>query len=113
MVTKKLPRSKKKSLHAYSDAPKLNLKQPPTGLTYVSIEPHDTFTVDVPSKLSVGWEGEIIKFFERHKTKRKALHDRRPLRKFMNTSRRVNLQASRMTCARGRNYSFRGSHSGG
>jgi hypothetical protein len=60
MVVKKLPRSKKKSLHAYSDAPKLELKQPPTSLTHVSIEPHNTIIVDVPSKLSVGHEGEIV-----------------------------------------------------
>ncbi len=76
MVAKKLPRSKKNSLHANSDAPKRELKQPPNGLTCASLEPCDTFTGDVPLKLSVRWEGEIIKFFERHKTKRKALHDK-------------------------------------
>uniref|UniRef100_A0A2N9HGJ4 Uncharacterized protein n=1 Tax=Fagus sylvatica TaxID=28930 RepID=A0A2N9HGJ4_FAGSY len=56
MVAKKIPRSKKKSLHAYSDVPKLELEQPPTGLTHVSIQQRDTFTVDVPLKLSVGRE---------------------------------------------------------
>ncbi len=54
MVAKELPRSKKKSLHAYSNAPKLELKKPSTGLTHVTIQPRDTFTVDVPSRLSVG-----------------------------------------------------------
>ena len=42
MVAKKPPISKKKSLHAYSDAPKPKLKQLPKG-----------FIVEVPSKLSV------------------------------------------------------------
>jgi hypothetical protein len=54
MVAKELPRSKKKSPHAYSNAPKLELKKPSTGLTHVTIQPRDTFTVDVPSRLSVG-----------------------------------------------------------
>ena len=102
MVAKKLPRSKKKSLHAYSDAPKLELKQQPKGLICGSLKPRDPFTVDVPLKLSVGQECEIIKFFERHKTKRKSLHDRILLKKLLNTSRRVNLHASRMSCARRR-----------
>ena len=61
MVAKKLPRSKKKSLHAYLDAPKLELKQPPKGLTCTSLKLCDTFTVDVPLKLSVEQKGEIIK----------------------------------------------------
>jgi hypothetical protein len=41
--------------------------------------------MDVPLKLGLGREGEIIKFFERHKTKKRALHDRRLMRKFLNT----------------------------
>ncbi len=45
MVAKKPLRSKKKSLHAYSDAPKLELKQPPKVLTHESIEPRETFTM--------------------------------------------------------------------
>jgi hypothetical protein len=61
MVAKKFPRSKKKSLHAYLDAPKLELKQPPKGLTCTSLKLCDTFTVDVPLKLSVEQKGEIIK----------------------------------------------------
>ncbi len=85
MVAKKLPISTKKSLHAYSNAPKPEWKQPPKGLTCVSLELRDTFTMDVPLKLGLGREGEIIKFFERHKTKKRALHDRRLMRKFLNT----------------------------
>jgi hypothetical protein len=81
VVAKKPPRSKKKSLHAYPDAPKLKLKQPPRDLPCASIEPHATSTVEVPSKMSVDQEiekeGEKTKFFERHKTKRKALQDTR------------------------------------
>jgi hypothetical protein len=86
MVAKKIPKSKKKSLHAYSDALKLELEQPPTGLTHVSIKQRDTFTVDVPLKLSVGRECELIKFFEMHKTKRRALHHKRLSRKLLNNS---------------------------
>uniref|UniRef100_A0A2N9H9X5 Retrotransposon gag domain-containing protein n=1 Tax=Fagus sylvatica TaxID=28930 RepID=A0A2N9H9X5_FAGSY len=44
------PRSKKKSLLAYSDAPKLRLKKTPKGLPLASIEPHATSAVKVPSK---------------------------------------------------------------
>jgi hypothetical protein len=44
------PRSKKKSLLAYSDAPKLRLKKTPKGLPLASIEPHATSVVKVPSK---------------------------------------------------------------
>ena len=44
----KPPRSKKKSLHAYSNALKLELKQPTKGLPCASNEPHDTSTVEVP-----------------------------------------------------------------
>ena len=69
------PRSKKKSLLAYSDAPKLRLKKTPKGLPLASIEPHATSAVEVPSKKSVDQEvekaGEKTKTFERHKTKRK------------------------------------------
>jgi hypothetical protein len=62
----------------------------------------------------VGREGEIIKFYERHKMKRKTLHERRLLRKILNTSKSVNLDASGMTCAIGKNnYSFGGSRPGG
>uniref|UniRef100_A0A2N9HDH6 Retrotransposon gag domain-containing protein n=1 Tax=Fagus sylvatica TaxID=28930 RepID=A0A2N9HDH6_FAGSY len=81
VVAEKPPRSKKKSLLAYPNAPKLKLKPPPRDLPCASIEPHATFTVEVPSKMSVDPEvekaGEKTKFFERHKTKRKALHDTR------------------------------------
>ncbi len=84
---KKTPRSKNKSIHAYPNAPKLELKQPPRDLTCASTEPRDTSTVEVPSKLRVGWEGEKIKFFEKHKTKRKALHDIRLSRTFLNNSK--------------------------
>jgi hypothetical protein len=69
--------------------------------------------MEVPSKLSVGCEGEIIKFFERYKTKRKALHDIIISRKLLNSSKGVNLHVSRIKSARGRNYSFGGSCSGG
>jgi hypothetical protein len=72
----KPPRSKK-SLLAYSDAPKLRLKKTPKGLPLASIEPHATFAVEVPSKKSVDQEiekdGEKTKFFERHKTNRRVL----------------------------------------
>jgi hypothetical protein len=61
--------------------------------------------MEVPSKLSVGCEGEIIKFFERHKTKRKTLHDIILSRKLLNSSKGVNLHVSRIKSARGRNYS--------
>ena len=47
---KNSPRSKKKSLLAYSDAPKLRLKKTPKGLPLASIEPHATSAVEVPSK---------------------------------------------------------------
>uniref|UniRef100_A0A2N9GSS3 Retrotransposon gag domain-containing protein n=1 Tax=Fagus sylvatica TaxID=28930 RepID=A0A2N9GSS3_FAGSY len=81
------PRSKKKSLLAYSDAPKLRLKKTPKGLPLASIEPHATTTVEVYSKESVDQEvekaGEKTKFFERMKS------------------------------VRGSNYSFGGSRSGG
>ena len=71
MVAKKPLRSKKKSLHAYSDALKLELKQPPKDSTCASIEPHATSTVEVPSKMSVGKEGEKIKFLRGTKRRRK------------------------------------------
>ena len=113
MVAKKPPRSKKKSLHAYPDAPKLNLKQPPRGLPCASIEPHATSTMEVPSKMSVGKEGEKIKTFEKHKMKRKALQDTRLSRTLLNNSKGVALHVARMKSARGSNYSFGGSRSGG
>ena len=106
VVAEKPPRSKKKSLHAYPNAPKLNLKQPPRGLPCASIEPHATSTVDVPSKMSVGKEGEKIKTFEKHKTKRKALQDTRLSRTLLNNSKGVALHIARMKSARGSNYSF-------
>jgi hypothetical protein len=87
VIAKKPPRSKKQSLLAYLDAPKLKLKQPPRNLPCASIEPHATYTVEVPSKMSVGKEGEKIKTFERHKTKRKALQDTRLSRKLLNSSK--------------------------
>ena len=71
VVAKKPLRSKKKSLHAYSDALKLELKQPPKDSTCASIEPHATSTVEVPSKMSVGKEGEKIKFLRGTKRRRK------------------------------------------
>jgi hypothetical protein len=78
---KKPPRSKKKSLLAYLDTPKLKLKPPPSDLLCASIKPHATSTVEVPSKMGVDKEVkkavEKTKFFERHKTKRKALQDTR------------------------------------
>jgi hypothetical protein len=89
------------------------LKQLPIGLTYVSLKPCDTFTVDIPSKLIVGQEGEIIESSTRHKTKMKAFHDRRLSRKNFNTSRKVNLYLSRMICAERGNYSSGGSRSSG
>ena len=71
VVAKNPPRSKKKSLLAYPDAPKLRLKQPQRELQCASIEPHATTTVEVHSKESVDQEvekaGEKTKFFERHK----------------------------------------------
>ena len=87
IVTEKPPRSKKKSLHPYPNAPKLKLKQPLRNLPCASIEPHATSTLEVPSTMSVGKEGEKIKFFERHKTKRKALQDTRLLKKLLNSSK--------------------------
>uniref|UniRef100_A0A2N9GCZ7 Retrotransposon gag domain-containing protein n=1 Tax=Fagus sylvatica TaxID=28930 RepID=A0A2N9GCZ7_FAGSY len=58
VVAKNPPRSKKKSLLAYLDAPKLKLKQPPRELQCASIEPHATSTMEVPSKESVDQEVE-------------------------------------------------------
>ena len=69
--------------------------------------------MEVPSKLSVGCEVKIIKFFERHKTKRKALHDIILSRKLLNSSKGVNLHVSRIKSARGRKYSFGRTCSGG
>jgi hypothetical protein len=86
---------------------------PPRDLPCASIEPHATFTVEVPSKMSVGKEGEKTKFFERHKTKRKALQDTRRLKKLLNSSKGVALHVVRMKSAKGSNYSFGGSRSGG
>ena len=95
----KLPINEK-SQPTYLETPKLELKQLPIGLTYESLEPCDTFTIDIPSKLIVEGEGEIIKSFKSHKTKMKAFHDRIFSRKFLNISYKVNLYASRMICAR-------------
>uniref|UniRef100_A0A2N9GV66 Retrotransposon gag domain-containing protein n=1 Tax=Fagus sylvatica TaxID=28930 RepID=A0A2N9GV66_FAGSY len=53
VVVEKPLRSKKKSLLAYPDAPKLKLKQPPRDLPCASIEPHAISFVEVPSKMSV------------------------------------------------------------
>ena len=86
---------------------------PPRDLPCASIESHATFTVEVPSKMSVGKEGEKTKFFERHKTKRKALQDTRLLKKLLNSSKGVALHVARMKSAKGSNYSFGGSRSGG
>uniref|UniRef100_A0A2N9IK64 Uncharacterized protein n=1 Tax=Fagus sylvatica TaxID=28930 RepID=A0A2N9IK64_FAGSY len=113
VVAEKPPRSKKKSLLAYRDAPKLKLKQPPRDLPCASIEPYATYTVEVSSKMSVGKEGEKIKTFERHKTKRKALQDTRLSKKLLNSSKGEDMYVARMKSARGRNYSFGGSRSGG
>ena len=117
MVAKKPSRSKKKSLLAYPNATKLKLKPPPRDLPCASIEPHATFTVEVPSKMSVDQEiekaGEKTKFFERHKMKRKAFQDARLSKKLLNSSKGVDLHVSRMKSARGNNYSFGGSRSGG
>jgi hypothetical protein len=117
VVAEKLPRSKKKSLLAYSDAPKLGLKKTPKGLPCQSIEPHATSTMEVPSKISVDQEiekvGEKTKFFERHKTKSRALHDTRFSKKLLNSFKGVALHVARLKSARGSNYSFRGSRSGG
>uniref|UniRef100_A0A2N9EU63 Retrotransposon gag domain-containing protein n=1 Tax=Fagus sylvatica TaxID=28930 RepID=A0A2N9EU63_FAGSY len=111
------PRSKKKSLLAYSDIPKLRLKKTPKGLPLASIEPHATSAVEVPSKESVDQEvekaGEKTKFFEKHKTKRKVLQDTRLSKKLLNSSKGVALHVARMKSARGSNYSFGGSRSGG
>uniref|UniRef100_A0A2N9I9P2 Uncharacterized protein n=1 Tax=Fagus sylvatica TaxID=28930 RepID=A0A2N9I9P2_FAGSY len=86
---KKPPRSKKKFLHAYPDAPKLKLKQPPRDLPCASIEPHATSTMEVPSKMSV--DLEIEKEFPKEWL----------------------CMLLKMKSARGRNYSFGGSRSGG
>uniref|UniRef100_A0A2N9IJ08 Retrotransposon gag domain-containing protein n=1 Tax=Fagus sylvatica TaxID=28930 RepID=A0A2N9IJ08_FAGSY len=111
------PRSKKKSLLAYSDAPKLRLKKTPKGLPLASIEPHATTIVEVYSKESVDQEvekaGEKTKFFERHKTKRKVFQDTRLSKKLLNSSKGVALHVARMKSVRGSNYSFGGSRSGG
>ena len=116
VVAKNPPRSKKKSLLAYPDAPKLKLKQPPKELQCASIEPHATSTMEVPSKESVDQEvekaGEKTKFFERQKKKRKVLQDIRLSRTLLNSSKGVALHVARMKSARGSNYSFGGSHSG-
>jgi hypothetical protein len=96
---KKPPRSKKKFLHAYPDAPKLKLKQPPRDLPCASIEPHATSTMEVPSKMSVDLEiekeCEKTKFFERHKTKRKALQDMRLSMTLLNSSKGVALHVAK------------------
>jgi hypothetical protein len=117
VVVEKLPRSKKKSLLAYPDAPKLRLKQPPKDLQCASLEPHATSTVEVHSKMSVdkeiGKDGEKTKFFERHKTKRKELHDTRLSKKLLNSSKGMALHVARMKSAKERNYSFGRSRSGG
>uniref|UniRef100_A0A2N9H215 Aspartic peptidase DDI1-type domain-containing protein n=1 Tax=Fagus sylvatica TaxID=28930 RepID=A0A2N9H215_FAGSY len=95
VVAKKPLRSKKKSLLAYPNAPKLKLKQPPRDLPCASIEPHAISSVEVPSKMSVDQEiekaGEKTKFFERHKTKRKALQDIRLSRTLLNSFQRSGL----------------------
>ena len=117
VVVEKPLRSKKKSILAYSDAPKLKLKQPPRDLPCASIEPHAISFVEVPSKMSADQEiekaGEKTKFFERHKTKRKSLQDIRLSRTLLNSFRGVALHVARMKSAKGRNYSFGGSSSGG
>uniref|UniRef100_A0A2N9IAN8 Retrotransposon gag domain-containing protein n=1 Tax=Fagus sylvatica TaxID=28930 RepID=A0A2N9IAN8_FAGSY len=118
VVAKNPPRNKKKSLLAYPDAPKLRLnEQPPRELQCVSIEPHATTTVEVHSKECVDQEvekaGEKTKFFERHKTKRKVFQDTRLSKKLLNSSKGVALHVARMKSARGSNYSFGGSRSGG
>ena len=117
MVAKNPPRSKKKSLPLYPDATKLELKQPLRDLTCASTEPRDTSTVEVPSKMSMDQEikkeGEKTKFFERHKTKRRALHETRLSKKLLNSFKGVALHVARMKSARGSNYSFGGSRSGG
>ena len=117
VVTEKPPRSKKKSLLAYPDAPELKLKQRPRDLPCASIEPLAISSVEVPSKMSMDQEiekaNEKTKFFERHKTKRKALQDTRLSRTLLNSSKGVALYVARMKSARGRNYSFGGSRSGG
>ena len=113
----KPPRSKKKSLLAYSDAPKLRLKKTPKDLPLASIESHATFAVEVPSKKSVDQEiekdGKKTKFFERHKMKRRVLQDTRLSKKLLNSSKGVALHVAKMKSAKGSNYSFRGSRSGG
>jgi hypothetical protein len=117
VVVEKPLRSKKKSLLAYPNAPKLKLKQPLRDLSCASIEPHAISSVEVHSKMSVDQEiekaGEKTKFFERHKTKRKALQDIRLSRTLLNSSKGVTLHVARMKSAKGRNYSFGGSRSGG
>jgi hypothetical protein len=117
VVAEKSPISKKKSLLAYSDTPKLGLKKTPKGLPCTSIEPHATSTVEVPSKMSVHQEvekaGEKTKFFKKHKTKRKALQDIRLSRTLLNSSKGVDLHVARMKSARGGNYSFGGFRLGG
>jgi hypothetical protein len=111
------PRSKKKSLLAYSDVPKLRLKKTPKGLPLASIELYATSAVEVPSKESVDQEvekaGEKTKFFEKHKTKRKVLQDTRLSKKLLNSFKGVAMHVARMKSARGSNYSFGGSRSGG
>uniref|UniRef100_A0A2N9F9H3 Retrotransposon gag domain-containing protein n=1 Tax=Fagus sylvatica TaxID=28930 RepID=A0A2N9F9H3_FAGSY len=111
------PRSKKKSLLAYSDAPKLRLKKTPKGLPLASIESHATSAMEVPSKESVDQEvekaGEKNKFFEKHKTKRKVIQDTRLSKKLLNSSKGVALHVARIKSAKGSNYSFGGSRSGG
>jgi hypothetical protein len=93
------------------------LKKTPKGLPLASVEPHATSAVEVPSKESVDQEvekaGEKTKFFEKHKTKRKVLQDTRLSKKLLNSSKEVALHVARMKSARGSNYSFGGSCSGG
>uniref|UniRef100_A0A2N9FAX8 Aspartic peptidase DDI1-type domain-containing protein n=1 Tax=Fagus sylvatica TaxID=28930 RepID=A0A2N9FAX8_FAGSY len=69
----------------------------------------------IPSKMSVEIEkeGEKIKTFERHKTKRKVFQDTRLSKKLLNSSKGVALHVARMKSVRGSNYSFGGSRSGG
>uniref|UniRef100_A0A2N9FPM7 Retrotransposon gag domain-containing protein n=1 Tax=Fagus sylvatica TaxID=28930 RepID=A0A2N9FPM7_FAGSY len=56
---------------------------------------------------------EKTKFFEKQKTKRKVLQDTRLSKKLLNSSKGVALHVAMMKSARGSNYSFGGSRSGG
>uniref|UniRef100_A0A2N9FIU3 Uncharacterized protein n=1 Tax=Fagus sylvatica TaxID=28930 RepID=A0A2N9FIU3_FAGSY len=99
------------------DAPKLKLKQPLRELQCASVKPHATSTMEVPSKESVDQEieKEVRKPSSLRGTKRRGknfkIQDFQG--KLLNSSKGVALHVARMKSAKGRNYFFGESRSGG